>query len=120
MSDKVIAENRVRLYIGKKGGTEEVLRLTDSEQYEDRYNWFQPTDAKGILTLVAKVTGKGGQYEGMKFDSVYTEELEKNKGEVYVGYFKSKIGRGIQIRRASTGAQGEFKPRGSTRDIVII
>ncbi len=102
----VRAINRVRLDIGLKG-QEKVLRLYDSKQYIEEYNWFQPDDAKGILAHVMKITGKGGSHEGMKFDSVFTEELEQNKGEVYVGYFMGKIGRGIQIRKASTGTAGE-------------
>jgi hypothetical protein len=127
----VLAEKRVRLYVGLKGGTQKVLRITDSEQYEDRYNWFEPTEAGKLTEYVAKITAKGSDVmvaykgtpckaEGMPFDSVYTEEIEHNKGEIYIGYFKGKIGRGIQIRRASTGTDGERIPNGSTRDIDII
>ena len=107
MTEIVKAENRVRFYVGKKGGTQDVLRLTDSKQWAEA-NWFQPDDAKGILDHVAKITSKGGTHEGMVFDSVYLEELEQNKGEVYVGYFKGQVGRGIQIRRASTGTTEEL------------
>ena len=119
MSEIVKAENRVRFYVGKKGGTQDVLRLTDSKQWAEA-NWFEPTDAKGILDHVAKITSKGGTHEGMVFDSVYLEELERNKGEVYVGYFKGKIGRGIQIRRASTGTEGELGSAGKAGAVDII
>tara|TARA_X000001382_G_scaffold115480_3_gene94279 strand:- start:170 stop:526 length:357 start_codon:yes stop_codon:yes gene_type:complete len=115
----VKAINKVRLYVGLQGGTEKVLRLTDSKQWAEA-NWFNPSDAKGILDHVMKITGKGGSHEGMKFDSVYTEELEKNKGEVYVGYFKGKIGRGIQIRRASTGTNEELGSAGKAGEVDII
>jgi|13_taG_2_1085334.scaffolds.fasta_scaffold41974_2 hypothetical protein len=128
----VLSENRVRLYVGLKGGAQHVLRVTDSEQYEDRYNWYLPTEAKKLLAHVMKITAKGSKVmvgykgkpisaEGMVFDSIYTDEVEKNKGELYIGYFM--IGtrkRGLQIRRASNGTEGEFNPRGSTRDIDIV
>ena len=117
----VLADNRVRLYVGKKGGTQNVLRITDSEQYEDRYNWFQPTEGEKLLAYVMKITGKGGSHEGMVFDSIYTDEVEQNKGEVYIGYFmRGTQKRGLQIRRASNGTEGERIPRGSTRNIDVI
>ena len=115
----VRAINRVRLYVGLQGGTEKVLRLTDSKQWAQA-NWFDPSDAKGILNHVMEITGKGGSHEGMRFDSVYVDELEKNKGEVYVGYFMGKGGRSIQIRKASTGTQGELKSAGKSGAVDVI
>tara|TARA_R100001443_G_C3273321_1_gene158564 strand:+ start:238 stop:648 length:411 start_codon:yes stop_codon:yes gene_type:complete len=133
IKDKIIqAEKRVRLYVGLKGGTQHVLRITDSEQYEDRYNWFQPTEADKLLEHVMKITAKGSKVmlrykelklkaEGMLFDSVYADELQNNKGAVYIGYFmKGTQKRGLQVRRASTGTEGERIPAGSTREIDII
>ena len=128
----VLAENRVRLYVGLKGGTQHVLRITDSEQYEDRYNWYLPTEAKKLLDHVMKITAKGSKVmvgykgtpvsaEGMIFDSIYLDEVEQNKGELYIGYFmKGTQKRGLQVRRASNGTEGERIPRGSSRNIDVI
>ena len=109
--------HRVRLDIGRKG-EDKVLRLYASKQYIEAYNWFQPNDAKGILAYVAKITGKGGKYEGMKFDSIFTDEIEKHKGEVYVGYHQ-RYKDTIQIRRASTGSAEERQATGAEEINII-
>ena len=112
-------DKKVRLYVGLKGGTQKVLRLTDSKQYAEA-NWFEPDQGIELLAYIKEITGKGGNHEGMPFDSIYSEEFTQNKGEVYIGYFmKGTQKRGIQMRRASTGT-AEEKQSKATPEVEII
>ena len=123
-------DKKVRLYIGLKGGTQKVLRLTDSKQYAEA-NWFEPDQAIELLAYIKEITAKDSKVvipwhgekvkaAGLPFDSIYSDEFKQNKGEVYIGYFmKGTQKRGVQMRRASTGT-AEEKQSKATPEVEII
>ena len=119
MSEIKKVDMPVRLATGDKKGVK-VLRLYNTKQWA-KANWFKPNQAIEIMARVKEITADtAGDYFGMEFDSIFAEEINLNKGELYIGYFQGKMGNSVQIRRASTNTYGEYQSKSKSGEVEII
>lgn len=101
--------DKVRISQGDRKG-QPVLRFYTTPLAEARF--IDPLDIDALL----KALEVAKQESGLKLDPnmQYEDELINNKGAIYLGYssiFKNQI----QLRRLSTGTEGEVKPKSKVK-----